>query len=195
MVDASPALVSTGRKPSVMYAVGSSGCTRLMFTGRTASIGELRYASGDHCGPAIMPKPPPRLLDEIGDELELTIGELPRIDIAEQHDIVRHQLFDALGKSRDRPGKFARRIGRIAFLGEVDVGAGEQATDVHRLVADHLVFDVAIFPARIAVDIEHVDGRIHDIDRCRQFVVGVVQFAGLMLGDDAGDSACRPCRA
>ena len=58
-----------------------------------------------------MPKPPPRFLDEIRDELELTIGELPRIDIAEQHHVVGHQLFDAFGKTGDRPGEFLARSG------------------------------------------------------------------------------------
>ena len=64
-----------------------------MITGRIGSIAvflkRLRriFRPGDHAESAAP------LGDEIGDELKLRIGKLPRIDIAEQHDVVVHQLF------------------------------------------------------------------------------------------------------
>src|SRR3712207_7902027 len=44
-------------------------------------------------------------------------------------------------------------------LGEAGVGAGQQARDVHGLVPHHLVLEVAVLPARVAVDVEDVDLR------------------------------------
>ena len=61
---------------------------------------------------------------------------------------------------------------------------GEQATDVHRGVADHPVLDVAVFPTRVAVHVKHIDGRIHHFDGGGKDVVGVIEFAGLLVGDD-----------
>ena len=154
-----------------------------MLTGRIASIGVFLNCRGDQRGPAIIPNPPPFLLTKSLTSCKLRIGKLPRIDIAEQDDVVVHQLFDALGESA--------RIGLSPSWGKRRIGTGEQAGDVDRLIADHLVLDVAIFPARITIDIEHVDLGIEHGDLRGADVVLIVGLAGLLYGFDDEIERCR----
>ena len=121
------------------------------------------------------------LADELGDELELGVGELPRIDVAEQHHVIGQHLRHALGETRDRAG---------AFLGEAGVSGEEQAAHLEAfLVADQLILEVAVIPARVAVAIEHGDSGIEDFDLLGEIVVLFIDLAGLF--DDLGDDGER----
>ena len=121
----------------------------------SASIGVFRYACGEYRGPAIMPNPPPFFATKSRTSCSCASENCRGSTSPKTHDVVIHHLFDAFGEARDRA---------IAFLAEAGIGAGQQAGDVDRLVADHLVLDVAIFPARISIDVKHVDLRIEHGD-------------------------------
>ena len=133
---------------------------------------------GDHAEAAAA------LGDEVLDELELGVGELARVDVAEDDDVVLEDLLDRLGEALDRAGEAGLLDRRVAFLGEGGVGAGQEAGDVDRLVADHLVLDVAVLPARVAVDVEDVDLGVEDGDLGGAGVVLLVELAGLLDDDD-----------
>jgi hypothetical protein len=107
--------------------------------------------------------------------------------VAEQDDVVVQQLLDALGEPPDRAGELVG--GRVPLLGEAGVGAGEQATDQDRPVADHVVLDVAVLPAGVPVDVEDRDLRVEDRDRGRAGVVVGIELARLLL--DFGDHVER----
>jgi hypothetical protein len=139
---------------------------------------------GDHAEPAAL------AADELDEQAELAVGELPRVDVAEEDDVVLHDLLQRLrgtaasGRETCSPGLgAARRLGGVALLGEAGVGAREDARDVHGLVPDHLVLEVPVLPPRVAVDVEDVDLARRAPRPAPADVVARVELARLLLGD------------
>ncbi len=140
---------------------------------------------GDHAEAA------PLLIHEVTDHLELRVGELARINVAEQDHVVFDQLGHRFGETRDGAGEGLAGagvvgavvgLGAVPLLREVRIGAGEQARDVDRLIPDHLVLQIAVLPARVAVHVQHIDLGVEDRYLGVALVVLVIQLAGLKVG-------------
>jgi hypothetical protein len=90
-------------------------------------------------------------------------------------DVVFHHLLNVFRESAN---------GLIAFLREGGISAGEKTGDVDGGVADHLVLELAVFPARAAFDIEHRDLRVEHGNLSGANVIFIIDLAGLFDGFD-----------
>ena len=70
-----------------------------MLTGSTASMAVLRYVEGAEPRPGDHAEPAAVLADEVADHLQLAVVEQPRVDVAEEDDVVLHQLLHRLGEA------------------------------------------------------------------------------------------------
>ena len=100
----------------------------------------------------------------------LDLGSL-RQDITHDDDVVRKQLV-----ARDRE-TIQRQQARRALLPEVRVSGEQQHLRLHGRIADQGILQIAILPARRALDVEHLDLLIQHPDATRERVVLLEQFA------------------